>query len=134
MPRYEPWIGAGGGDESGLPAAGQLLGLLTRPEVLQALMSMVLGRSGRPTTSVGNTLVPVSAVTNLIGALANQVSAEYLAAIPGHEAVAPRYLMNVAGEFVVALAVSRPARRPFPRRTDPDGATEHKPLAERSDT
>jgi len=85
----------------GSGAAGQLLSLLQRPEVLQALSSMVLGSAGRGTVAVGSsqTPVPVGAIANLIGSLANQASAEASMHSDGAER-ALQYMMDESGEFV----------------------------------
>lgn len=85
----------------GSGAAGQLLSLLQRPEVLQALSSMVLGSAGRGTVAVGSsqTPVPVGAIANLIGTLANQAAAEASIHSDGAER-ALEYMMDESGEFV----------------------------------
>ncbi|HEY3569634.1 MAG TPA: hypothetical protein VGP73_17005 [Thermoanaerobaculia bacterium] len=87
---------AGGGS----PAAAQLARTITRPETLQALLSMVLGGAGRRQVPVGGTPVPVSAFANLLGQLASQASAEYHQTIAGESAGAPMYLLDGAGEFI----------------------------------
>jgi len=87
------------------PATAQLLQVLARPEVLQALMSMLLGPSGRRHVPVAGTPVPVGAFTNLLGVLANRAAAEYnVLAAPSGEDI-PRYLLDVNGEFLVDPAV-----------------------------
>ena len=96
-------FGAGGGG-----AAGQLLGVIQRPEVLRALMSIVLGNAGRQNVPVGppgNSMpVPVSAFANLLGSLANRAAAEHN--VTGHaEAAVPLYLLNARGEFCCDPAV-----------------------------
>ena len=88
---------AGGG---GSPAAAQLLRTITRPETLQALLSMALGGAGRRQVPVGDTPVPAGAFANLLGVLANQASAEYHLTVAGESAGTPRYLMDDAGEFI----------------------------------
>jgi len=91
---------AGGGS----PSAAQLLQMLSRPEVFQALMAMIMGGAGSPNMMVGSTSVPSAAVANTIAALANQAAAEYNAVAPGGEAV-PRYLLDERGEFLCDPAV-----------------------------
>lgn len=91
---------AGGGS----PSADQLLWMLFRPEVLQALMAMIMGAAGRPNVMVGNTPVPPGAVANTIATLANQAAAEYNAVAHGGESV-PRYLLDERGEFLCDPAV-----------------------------
>ncbi len=85
---------------NGSPAAGQLLQLLARPEIVQALMSMAMGSAGRPSVRVGDTPVPVGGITNLLGVLANQASAEYHAVTVGESTGTPAYLLDRTGEFV----------------------------------
>jgi len=87
---------AGGGS----PAAAQLARTITRPETLQALLSMVMGGAGRRQVPVAGTPVPVSAFANLLGQLANQASAEYHQSIAGETAGTPMYLLDDAGEFI----------------------------------
>ncbi len=84
----------------GSPAAGQLLQLLARPEIVQALLSMAMGSAGRPSVRVGDTPVPVGGITNLLGVLANQASAEYHAVTAGESTGTPAYLLDRTGEFV----------------------------------
>ncbi len=62
--------GAGG---RGAPAA-QLLRLLTRPEMPQALLQMALGPAGAQHVRVGRTQVPLGAFTNALGVLAGQAA------------------------------------------------------------
>jgi len=61
------------------PAALQLLLTLFRPEVVEGLMAMALGRLGTPTVDVGATPVPVAAVTNLVQSLAECATAAHRA-------------------------------------------------------
>jgi hypothetical protein len=68
-----------------------------RPEMLQALMAMLLGQAGRQNIPVGNTPVPVGAFTNLLGVLANQAAAEYNAIAP-RRGESLRYFEDFAGE------------------------------------
>lgn len=84
----------------GSPAAGQLLGLLGRPEVLQALTAMMMGPAGRSSIPVGpgNTSVPIGAFGNLLGMLGTRASAEYNRFAATTEAT-PEYLLDYAGEF-----------------------------------
>lgn len=84
----------------GSPAAGQLLSLLGRPEVSKALTSMLMGGAGARTIPVGGaaTPVPVSAITNLLGVLANRASEEYASGALADEAF-PAYLQGYAGEM-----------------------------------
>jgi len=54
------------------PAALELLLTALRPEVIEALIAMALGRLGARTIPVGNASVPVQAFGELIGALASE--------------------------------------------------------------
>ena len=80
------------------PASGQLLQTMLRPEMIQALMQMLLGQLGSSNVKVGSTPVPVGAFTNLLGTLANQTQAEYNMANPSAREGIPQYLRNYAGE------------------------------------
>ena len=62
----------------GSPAAGQLLALLARPEIVQALMALMLGRAGTQTVNVGGTPVATGSVANLVSVLGQQAASESL--------------------------------------------------------
>jgi hypothetical protein len=89
-------------------ATGQLLSLLQRPETMQALAALNLGPAGRKTLPVGSaqTPVPVSAITNLIGALAHQASAE-AAAIAGDGEGQLEYMIGESGDYIGDPALPR---------------------------
>lgn len=87
---------AGGGS----PSAAQLLRTITRPETLQALLSMAMGGAGRRQVPVAGTPVPPAAFANLLGQLANQAAAEYHQTVAGESTGTPMYLLDGAGEFV----------------------------------
>jgi hypothetical protein len=72
-----PFPGTPGPAQSSQQAAALLLQVLTRPETLRALFLTLLGGAGTPTVPVGNTPVPVSAFTNLLGSVASQASEAY---------------------------------------------------------
>jgi hypothetical protein len=80
------------------PAAWQLLQMIFRPELLQALAAMCMGRTGAPNIPVGNASASPGAFTNMISALADQASAEYNAAMAADGESIPSYLLNFAGE------------------------------------
>ncbi len=86
------------------PAAGQLMQTMFRPEMLQALMAMLMGQAGRRNIPVGGTPVPVGAFTNLLGVLANQAAAEYNAVVPNGGS--PRYFHSFTGETMGDPAVA----------------------------
>lgn len=95
----------------GSPAAAQLLQVIQRPEIMQALMAMVMGQSGRRSMPVAGASVPTAAFTNLIGTLANRATAEYSAAVSA-PAEGAAYLYDYAGEALAdpAVAEQRAAR------------------------
>lgn len=72
------------------PAALQLLLTLLRPEVVDALLAMALGRSGAHGVEIAGQAVPVAAVSNLIQSLAEAASASHHASRV-HTGI-PRYL------------------------------------------
>jgi hypothetical protein len=80
------------------PPAAQLLQTIFRPEVLQALMAMVLGQAGRPNIPVGATQVPVGAFANLVRELADRAAAEYNAGAATPREDIPAYLQDFLGE------------------------------------
>lgn len=72
-----PGMPARGGAPSG--AAAQLMQLLGDPRILQSLGSLALGQAGSRGISAGNTRITPSAVTGLLGMLANQATADAMA-------------------------------------------------------
>jgi hypothetical protein len=87
--------------QSGVGAAGQLAGLLGRPEVQQALVAMQMGQAGRSTVPVGSagTSVPTTAIAGLVQNLAAQAIDE--AAAWGNVAEADLgYMADRNGELV----------------------------------
>ena len=95
-----------GGGQGG-SAAGQLVGLLQRPEVLQSLGAMAMGRLGTPNVRVGSaqTPVPTSSFLNLLMSAVNRASDEQAALSDGSETDL-RYLTDDAGEWVADPADS----------------------------
>lgn len=83
------------------PAAAQLLQMLSRPEIMQGLSSMLLGGLGSGQVQVGHTQVPTGAIANLLGVLSNRALAEFNAVMPSRGQEFPNYLINRNGEFVV---------------------------------
>ena len=108
----------------GSPSAAQLLQMISRPEVLQALMGMMMGGAGRPNVMVGNTPVPAGAVANTIATLANQAAAEYNAVASGGEVV-PRYLLDERGEFLCDPAVAEQRTEVLLRRFNEAAVQKH---------
>lgn len=72
------------------PAALQLLLTLLRPEVVEALIAMALGRNGSSGVDIAGQAVPVAAISNLIQSLAETASMTHHATDPRHGV--PRYL------------------------------------------
>lgn len=83
---------------AGSSATAQLLQTMFQPEMLQALLAMLLGQSGQKQVNVGGTPVPPSAFANLLGSLAMNAASEYNTLMENN---APHYLMNDDGEFMV---------------------------------
>ncbi|MEN2786466.1 hypothetical protein ACFOKI_05635 [Sphingomonas qilianensis] len=82
-------LGGGGG-------ANALLGLLMRPETLQALSASAMGGFGRPTVPVGAQQVPVNMLMSALGTLANRTAHEAAEYYQGAESL-PGF-MEDAGE------------------------------------
>ncbi len=93
------------GRTGGSPTAAQLLQAIQRPEVLQGLLAMALGSSGKRNTRIGAQSVPSGAIANLLGVLANRATEEYNAAMSYEGESIPSYLLDAEGEFVVDPAV-----------------------------
>jgi hypothetical protein len=72
------------------PAALQLLLTILRPEIVEALIAMALGRHGARGVEIAGQAVPVAAVSNLIHSLAEVASASHHAMRPQNGV--PRYL------------------------------------------
>lgn len=65
---------AGAVPAAGAAAPAQLLSLLSRPETMQALLSMAMGQLGRGTVSLGQHQVPAPAFANAIAEVASEVA------------------------------------------------------------
>lgn len=83
-----------------MPAAAQLLKILYRPEMLQALVMMLMGNQGPGHVKVGDTKVPAAAFANLLGSLAGQAAAEHHLTTPQYSEEIPRYLFDRYGELI----------------------------------
>lgn len=81
------------------PAASNLLRTILRPDVINALLAMTMGQAGRKNVVVGKQSVPVGAITNLIGMLAREATAEHHQAVGGGEEGIPGYLVDEYGEL-----------------------------------
>jgi hypothetical protein len=89
-------------------ASTQLMSLLQRPETMQALAAMSMGRAGRRMIPVGSaqTPVPATAIANLVGQLANQASVEAAEYSDGAEAELA-YMTGEDGEMLGDPALDR---------------------------
>jgi hypothetical protein len=96
---------AGAAAVAGTAAPAQLLALLSRPETMQALLSMVMAGAGRSAIRVGAQTVPAPAFANAISELAEEAA---FAATPGSGA-ASGYLYDSAGN--PRCDVASPAER-----------------------
>lgn len=96
-----PVMGAFGAN----PAAAQLLGLLSHPQTLQALMSMLLGSNGASQIPVANTQVPVSAFASAIRTLADRTASDQNILFPDRGPDTPEYLLDKDGSLLVDPAV-----------------------------
>jgi hypothetical protein len=92
-----------------LPAngAGALLGLLSRPEVMQALTALALGNRGTTSVAVGNAQVPTAAIASLVSQLAAQSAAGANAAPRESDESIPSYLLGEDGECRVDVSCPR---------------------------
>jgi len=91
------------------PAALQLLGLLVRPEVIQALQSLALGPAGAPTVPIGNVPVPVATIANSIQALSEMAAAQHHLANPRVARYGERWSRHL--ESVLGESDPEPAER-----------------------
>lgn len=79
----------------GQAALAQLVFLLSRPETMRALSSLLLPGAGRQTQQVGNQQVPALAFANAISELAGELAEAY--AVPEEDGVS-NYLLDEYGE------------------------------------
>ncbi len=89
-------VAQGGGGSRG--AANQLLGMLSRPETLQALLASLMGSSGRQQVPVGGQQVPVSQMLSALSNVAGRAAHEAAELESAAEAT-PEYA-SVAGEVL----------------------------------
>ena len=93
----------------GSPAAAQLLALIMQPQVLQALMAMMLGAGGSRSVPVAGASVPVAAIPNTLSVLANKAASEYNEVFNAAGEGESAYLYGPSGEL--AFDLSDPAAR-----------------------
>jgi hypothetical protein len=80
-------------------SANALLGLLSRPETVRALLSASMGQYGRPSVMLGTQPVAVQSIMNAIGSLAGRAAAEAEAAADGE--TLPAYFYSADGELAI---------------------------------
>jgi hypothetical protein len=81
------------------------LNVLYRPEILSALIAMILGSNGSGHVPVGDTEVPVGAFANLLAVLAQQAGYESGGQAPEGSEPVPRYLLGEGGQLKCDIAV-----------------------------
>jgi hypothetical protein len=95
--RGVPGVGAPAPLIPGMPASAKLINILGRPEIINALTSMALGPVGNPQAAVGGRQIPVAAIANLVGSLAQQAVEEYRLTTSGAGEPMPDYLTEGSG-------------------------------------
>ena len=88
------------GMQAGGGAANQLLSLLSRPEILQAIMSLAMGQAGRRQVMVGQTAVPTAAIANAVGTLATHAAYQSPQMSVRETESATEYLQDGAGNWL----------------------------------
>lgn len=89
-----PALPGGGG-------ANALMGMLSRPETLQALMSGALGAYGRQAVAVGSQQIPVHAMLSALGTLAREAADEAAELDETAAEAAPAFVEWAEAEFGV---------------------------------
>ncbi|MFN2397742.1 MAG: hypothetical protein ABR543_03705 [Gemmatimonadaceae bacterium] len=84
---------------AGSQAAAQLLSLVQNPALLSSLLALVMGAHGRPSVPVGEkgTEVPVGAMMNLVGTLANRAAEDAEELLSSRRDATPAYLLDDEG-------------------------------------
>jgi hypothetical protein len=82
---------------AGSTAAAQLLSVVQNPALLSSLLSLTMGANGAQTVPVGGTNVPVGAMMNLVGTLANRAAEDADAILAADQETAPEYLLDASG-------------------------------------
>jgi hypothetical protein len=80
-------------------SANALMGLLSRPETVRALLSAAMGQFGRTAVPIGGQSVPVQSVMSAIGSLAGRAAREAEAAGTGESL--PAYYYSADGELAI---------------------------------
>ncbi len=84
-------------------SANALIGLLTRPETLQALTSAAMGQFGKPNVMVGNQPVAVQSLLKALGNLSERAAGE---AVTVPSEALPAYFYGESGELAIDPADS----------------------------
>jgi hypothetical protein len=88
--------------QRGGPATNALRGVLGSPQLAQALAALFAGRNPQVPVGPAQTPVPASALTGLLGLLAQEAEDEAESAgMAGYGAAAPAYLVDPNGQLVV---------------------------------
>lgn len=82
-------------------ATNALMGMLSRPETLQALMSGALGSFGKQAVSVGSQQVPVHAMLSALGTLAREAADEAAELDETAGEAVPAYVEWAEAEFAI---------------------------------
>jgi hypothetical protein len=84
---------------AGSPAAAQLLSVIQNPALLSSLLALVMGSHGKTSVPVGaaGTEVPVGAMMNLIGVLANRAAEDAEEILAARQDGMPGYLFDESG-------------------------------------
>lgn len=101
VPGIAPAPGAAGPAQSpqaGSAAAAQLLNVIQNPALLSSLLALIMGSSGKTSVPVGTgTEVPVGAMMNLVGVLANRAAEDAESILEDQQDGTPAYLFDESG-------------------------------------
>lgn len=96
-----PGIGRAVSGLASSPAAAQLLRVVNRPEIGQALQALAMGGAGRKNVNVGGMSIPTGAITTALRGLLERVETELHERTAGDSSGTPLYLLGNDGEFAV---------------------------------
>jgi hypothetical protein len=85
--------------QGGSPAAAQLLSIIQNPALLSSLLALVMGPDGKTSVPIGpnGTDVPVGAMMNLVGVLANRAAEDAEEILVARQDGTPTYLLDESG-------------------------------------
>jgi hypothetical protein len=93
--------------QAGSAAAAQLLSVIQNPALLASLLALVMGSSGKTSVPVGSgTEVPVGAMMNLVGVLANRAAEDAEEILADRQDGTPAYLFDESGSLTCDPAIS----------------------------